>query len=54
MGYVEAKGVIVSVSEQENVTRVVNEFDRMGIGPVAPAGLYIDPKTGNENSNCIA
>ena len=48
MGYVEPKGAIVSVSEQENVTRVMVEFDRMDIGPVAPAGLYVDPKTGNE------
>lgn len=44
----EPKGVIVGVSERENVTRVVIEFDRMDPGPVAPAGLYIDPRTANE------
>lgn len=48
MPYVEPKGKILSVSKNDGVSRLVVEFDRMDSEPVAPAGLYIDPKTGNE------
>ncbi|MFS1524736.1 hypothetical protein ACL7TT_11570 [Microbulbifer sp. 2304DJ12-6] len=48
MVYIEPKGKIVTISSQSNVTRTVIEFDRMDSGPVAPSGLYIDPKTGTE------
>jgi hypothetical protein len=48
MLHVEPKGKILNVSENDGVSRLVVEFDRMDIGPVAPAGLYVDPKSGNE------
>jgi hypothetical protein len=48
MTYVEPKGVIVAVSQEGDVSRGCVRFDRMDLGPIAPAGLYVDPKTGNE------
>ena len=48
MPHVEPKGTIQKVSERDNVSRLVVEFDHMDMGPIAPAGLYIDPKTGDE------
>ncbi len=48
MGYIEPKGKIVEACETGNVSRLVIEFDKMDSGPVAPAGLYIDPKSGSE------
>lgn len=46
-GYVSPKGKILNVQEENGVTRLIVEFDRMDSGPVAPAGLYIDPMSGN-------
>ena len=48
MTYIEPKGVIKEVSEINDVSRLVVEFDRMDSRPIAPAGLYIDPKSGTE------
>ncbi|NOS81472.1 MAG: hypothetical protein E8D46_06355 [Nitrospira sp.] len=48
MTYVEPKGEIVAVSQEGDVSHVCVRFDRMDLGPIAPAGLYVDPKTGNE------
>jgi hypothetical protein len=48
MAYVEPKGEIVAASQEGDVSRVCVRFDRMDLGPVAPAGLYVDPTTGDE------
>ena len=48
MTYLEPKGEIVAVSQEGDVSRVCVPLDRMDRGPVAPAGLYVAPKTGNE------
>ena len=48
MAYIEPKGLIKEATETNDVSRLVIEFDRMDSGPIAPAGLYIDPKTGTE------
>lgn len=41
--YVEPNGEIVAVSQEGDVSRVCVRFDKMDLGPVAPAGLYVDP-----------
>ncbi len=48
MSHLEPKGKVISVSERDAISRLVVAFDRMDIRPVAPAGLYVDPKSGNE------
>ena len=48
MKYREPKGKIVGVSEEGGTSRLTIEFDRMDSGPVAPAGLYTDPSSGEE------
>ncbi len=48
MSYLEPKGVIVDASRANDISWVCVRFDRMDSGPVAPAGLYVDPKIGQE------
>ena len=48
MTYVEPKAEILEATQNSGVARIVARFDRMDSGPVAPAGLYVDPKSGNE------
>ena len=46
--YVEPKAVILEASQVAEVSRLKCSFDRMDPGPVAPAGLYTDPRSGQE------
>ena len=48
MKYRAPKGLIIDVAEKGNTSRLIIEFDKMDIGPVAPAGLYNDPSSGKE------
>ena len=46
--YVEPQGRIVEAGRDGTTSRLVVSFDRMDSGPVAPAGLYVDPRSGDE------
>jgi hypothetical protein len=48
MAYVEPKVEILEVSQNRDVTRIVARFDKAVSDPVAPSGLYINPKSGSE------
>ena len=48
LAYVEPKGEIVAASQEGDMSRVCVRFDRMDLDPIAPGGLYVAPKTGNE------
>jgi len=48
MAYVEPKGTVLQVLESKEVTQLVIAFDRMDSAPIAPAGLYVDPRKGIE------
>jgi hypothetical protein len=48
MAYIEPKATILDVRSAGAITTVVVEFDRMPSEPIAPAALYVDPRSGNE------
>ena len=48
MAYVESKAQILESRVDGNVSTVVARFDRVPSRPIAPAALYVDPKSGNE------
>ena len=48
MAYTEPKGIILEASREGDTSRLCIRFDKTDIGPIAPAGLYTDPKSGHE------
>lgn len=48
MPYVEPRGTILEATFVEDVACLTVTFDRMDEGPVAPGGLYVDPKSSEE------
>jgi len=48
MKYIQPKGKILSAEVSNEASQLVVEFDRMDTGPIAPAGLYLEPNSGNE------
>ena len=48
MAYVEPKAEILEASRSGDVSTIVARFDRVPSPPIAPAALYVDPRSGNE------
>lgn len=48
MAYVEPKLEVVEALQSGDVVRIVGRFDRLTSPPLAPAGLYTDPKSASE------
>ena len=47
--YISPTAEILRAREDGPISRLDVRFDRMDIGPVAPAGLYVDPNSGQES-----
>jgi hypothetical protein len=48
MGYVEPKATILDIRMDGATTTVIADFDRMPSEPIAPAALYVNPRSGSE------